>query len=143
MYVYGLVWMDFLCSTLYWTSAIKYTYKIAPPTLVGTMAALTGSVNWIIAKGLSSFVAGQLMGQNILTLSQMFRVFGVFVGTTTTFFYLIYLVFGRKLEADLSEKVEQKRLELEGKTGEKLKIEEMIENYVPGVHNDSVTITSF
>ncbi len=52
--------MDALCMTLYWTAAIKYTYKIAPPTLVGTMAALTGTMNWVIAKGLSSFAAGQL-----------------------------------------------------------------------------------
>lgn len=49
-YIYGLAWLDALCATLYWTSAIMYSYKIAPPTLVGTMAALTGSVNWIVGK---------------------------------------------------------------------------------------------
>ena len=47
-YILGLAPLDALCITLYWTSAVKYSYKIAPPTLIGTMAAITGSINWII-----------------------------------------------------------------------------------------------
>ena len=36
---------------LYWTAAQKYANKVAPPSLVGTMTGIVGSVNWIIAKG--------------------------------------------------------------------------------------------
>ena len=49
-YLYGFSILDGISQGLYWTSAIKYSYKIAPPSLIGTMAALTGSVNWIIGK---------------------------------------------------------------------------------------------
>ena len=49
-YLYGFSILDGISQGLYWTSAIKYSFKIAPPSLIGTMAALTGSVNWIIGK---------------------------------------------------------------------------------------------
>jgi hypothetical protein len=49
-YAYGLSVLDFLTSTLYWTAAIKYAYKISPPSLIGTFAALSAAVNWIVGK---------------------------------------------------------------------------------------------
>ena len=48
--MYGLIWMDSLCLVVYWTSAVKYSYKIAPPTLVGTMAAIANSIQWVIGE---------------------------------------------------------------------------------------------
>ena len=51
-FLYGFSILDGVIQGLYWTAAVKYSFRIAPPTLVGTMAALTGSVNWIIGKNL-------------------------------------------------------------------------------------------
>ena len=50
-YAYGLACLQFLIGGLYWTAAQKYANKVAPPTLVGTMTGMVGSVNWIISKG--------------------------------------------------------------------------------------------
>ena len=50
-YAYGLACLQFLIGGLYWTAAQKYANKVAPPSLVGTMTGIVGSVNWIIAKG--------------------------------------------------------------------------------------------
>ena len=49
-YGYALAWLDFWAGTLYWTAAMKYAFKIAPPTLVGTMAAMSGSTIKLIQK---------------------------------------------------------------------------------------------
>ena len=35
-----------------WLAAMTYAYKIAPPALIGTMAAVTGAVNWILGTSL-------------------------------------------------------------------------------------------
>ena len=42
--------------TLYWISCVTYSYKLAPPTLIGTMAALAGSFQWVIAKVIYIFL---------------------------------------------------------------------------------------
>ena len=139
-YGYALAWLDFWAGTLYWTAAIKYAYKIAPPALVGTMAALTGSVNWIIAKGLSSFVAGQLLERTSLNLQKLFQLTSIFVSVASTIFYVIFWIVGRKLEVKRAKIVEEKRLELEEKAKkssnsmemtEKPPIEEFVQNYGP------------
>ena len=49
-YAYGLILLNFWISALYWTTAMKYSHTIAPPQYVGTMAAMSASVNWIICK---------------------------------------------------------------------------------------------
>ena len=139
-YAYALAWLDFWAGTLYWTAAIKYAYKIAPPALVGTMAALTGSVNWIIAKGLASFVAGQILEKTSLNLQELFQWTSVVVFVASTLFYIIFWIVGRKLEVKRAKEVEEKRLELEEKAkktsmemSEKPTIEEFVQSYGPTV----------
>ncbi len=75
--------MEVLTYHLGWLAALTHSYKIAPPPLIGTMAAVPGAINWIVgklnkvyqnkdlrhchfltAKGLGSFVAGQLIDKN-------------------------------------------------------------------------------
>ena len=41
----------FLTDGLYWTSAVKYGFKVGPPELVGTMTGVISSIQWIIGKG--------------------------------------------------------------------------------------------
>ncbi len=42
--------MEVLIFHLGWLSALTYSYKIAPPPLIGTMAAVTGAINWIVGR---------------------------------------------------------------------------------------------
>ena len=102
------------------------------------MAALTGSVNWIIAKGLSSFIAGQLLERTSLNLQKLFQLTSIFVSVAATIFYVIFWIVGRKLEVKRAEIVEEKRLEMEEKAKkssmeliEKPPIEEFVQNYGP------------
>ena len=104
------------------------------------MAALTGSVNWIIAKGLSSFIAGQLLERTSLNLQKLFQLTSIFVSVVATIFYVIFWIVGRKLEVKRAEIVEEKRLEIEEKAKkssnsmeliEKPPIEEFVQNYGP------------
>lgn len=69
----------------------------------------------LLAKGLSSFVAGQLVGNEILTIGEMFRVISLYTTVAATTFYLVYICFGRKLEVKQAEKVDKERQELEAK----------------------------
>ena len=97
---------------------MTYGYKIAPPALIGTMAAMTGSVNWVIAKGLASFIGGQLIDAEILTIVEVFMYGSAFCGAWAGLSYLLYLAFGRKKAQKIIEKNEAERLEMEGKNSE-------------------------
>ena len=112
-YAYGLALLHFLIGGLYWTSAVKYGFKIAPPTLVGTMTGLVGSVNWIIAKGLSSYIAGLFISQIDLSISETFRYFSAYCAGLATLFYIIYVIFGRQLEQKRFTKVKAERDKIE------------------------------
>ena len=61
-YAYGLACLQFLIGGIYYTAAQKYANKVAPPTLVGTMTGMVGSVNWIISKGEVKRVLSRLLG---------------------------------------------------------------------------------
>ena len=50
-YACGLAVFMFLTDGLYWTSAVKYGFKVGPPELVGTMTGVISSIQWIIGKG--------------------------------------------------------------------------------------------
>ena len=97
---------------------MTYGYKIAPPALIGTMAAMTGSVNWVIAKGLASFIGGQLIDAEILTIVEVFIYGSAFCGVWASLFYFLYLVIGRKKAQKLISRNEAERLEMEGKNKE-------------------------
>ena len=99
-----------------------------------------GSVNWIIAKGLSSFAAGQILQHTSLNLQQLFQLASLYTSAATTLFYIIFWIWGRKLEWKRAAKVEEQRLALEAKAkesgteiDEKPAIEEFVQNYGPTV----------
>ena len=90
---------------------------------------------YFAAKGLSSFGAGQLVGQGIFTTGEMFQVASLFTASAATIFYAIYWIIGRKFEKELVSKIEQKRLEM----GEKPQIEKMVQSYLPGIDLGDLT----
>ena len=101
---------------------------------------ISGSVNWIIAKGLSSFAAGQILQHTSLNLQQLFQLSSLYTSAATTLFYIIFWIWGRKLERKRAAKVEEQRLALEAKgkesgteLDEKPAIEEFVQNYGPTV----------
>ena len=92
------------------------------------------------AKGLSSFGAGQLVGQNILTINGMFQAASLYTACAATIFYVIYWVIGRKLELNLVTKIEQEKQQIQE---QKPQIERRLETYVPGLQIlDSIVVTS-
>ena len=91
---------------------MSYAYKLAPPTLIGTMAALLNTVEWVISKGISSFVGGQILELGI-SLTDLVVYTSIFCATWATMFYCIYVLFGRSIDKILIEKNEAKRLEME------------------------------
>ena len=91
---------------------MNYTYKLAPPTLIGTMAALLNTVEWVISKGISSFVGGQILELGI-SLTDLVVYTSIFCATWAIIFYCIYVLFGRSIDKILIEKNEAKRLEME------------------------------
>ena len=92
---------------------MSYAYKLAPPTLIGTMAALVNSVIWVIMKGIGSFVGGQILELGI-SLTDLVVYSAIFCATWASIFYSIYVLFGRSIDKKLIEKNETKRLEMEG-----------------------------
>ena len=100
------------------------------------LSIFKGSVNWIIAKGLSSFAAGQILQHTSLNLQQLFQLASLYTSAATTLFYIIFWIWGRKLERKRAAKVEEQRLALEAKAKEsgseiddKPAIEEFVQNY--------------
>ena len=92
---------------------MNYAYKLAPPTLIGTMAALLNSVIWVVTKGISSFVGGQILELGI-SLTNLVIYSAIFCAIWASTFYGIYVLFGRSIDKTLIEKNETKRLEMEG-----------------------------
>ncbi len=99
-YAFALAAMNVFVSTLYWVAVITYANKVAPPTLIGTMAALTATVNWVMGT-ISGFIAGQLIEHTPMTTQQVFLLFAAICFGGASLFYAIYLTIGRKLERKL------------------------------------------
>ena len=112
-FIYGLAVFDSFGYTLFWITAMTYSYKLAPPTLIGTMAAMAGSVEWVISKGSSSLIGGQILDYGI-SKTNLFIYTSIICSIWATVCYLIYILFGKHIEKELIEKNEAKRLELEG-----------------------------
>ena len=91
---------------------MSYAYKLAPPTLIGTMAALLNAVEWVISKGISSFIGGQILELGI-SLTNLVVYSAIFCAVWASIFYSIYVLFGRSIDKILIEKNEAKRLEME------------------------------
>ena len=92
---------------------MSYAYKLAPPTLIGTMAALLNAVEWVISKGISSFIGGQILELGI-SLTNLVVYSAIFCAVWASIFYSIYVLFGRSIDKKLIDKNEAKRLEMEG-----------------------------
>ena len=89
---------------------------------------------------MASFAAGQLLQHTSLNLQQLFQLASLYVSAATTLFYIIFWIWGRKLERKRVAKVEEQRLALELKAKEskseiveKPPIEEFVQNYGPTV----------
>ena len=92
---------------------MSYAYKLAPPTLIATMAALLNSVIWVVTKGIASFVGGQILKMGI-SLTNLFIYSAILCAIWVSVFYIIYVLFGRSIDKKVIEKNEAKRLEMEG-----------------------------
>ena len=90
---------------------MNYAYKLAPPTLIGTMAAMLNSIDWVIMKGIGSFVGGQLLELG-MSITNLFMNSAIFCAIWASTFYLIHILYGRQLAMKLIKKNEVKRLEL-------------------------------
>lgn len=62
-------------------------------------------------KGISSFLAGQIISHAGLNISETFQAFSIYCSSAATIFFIIYIVKGRKLEVIRIEKVEKERAE--------------------------------
>jgi hypothetical protein len=49
-YAYGLFALDFTNMGLSWIAAITYAYKIAPPNLAATVAAIANTIHFVLGK---------------------------------------------------------------------------------------------
>ena len=81
-----------------------YAYKIAPPDLIATTAAVAGIFLWTAGKGIGSLVGGQLT--EILELTEVFFYTAIFGAIMSSFIKVIRLVFGRKWERKVLEEKE-------------------------------------
>ena len=112
-FIYGIGALDAIFQTLFWIAAMSYAYKLAPPTLIATMAALLNSVIWVVTKGIASFVGGQILEMGI-SLTNLVVYSAIFCAIWVSVFYIIYVLFGRSIDKKVIEKNEAKRLEMEG-----------------------------
>ena len=108
---------------------MSYAYKLAPPTLIATMAALLNSVIWVVTKGIASFVGGQILEMGI-SLTNLVVYSAIFCAIWASIFYSIYILFGRSIDKILIEKNEAKRLEMEGENNKSGDIEQSEKDFI-------------
>ena len=75
------------------------------------MAAMLNSLDWVITKGIGSFVGGQLLELG-MSITNLFINSAIFCAIWASTFYLIHILYGRHLDMKLIKKNEAKRLEL-------------------------------
>ena len=146
--MYGIFAFDCLANTLFWIASVNYAYKLAHPTLIGTMAAMLNSIDWVIMKGIGSFVGGQLLELG-MPITNLFINSAIFCAIWASTFYLLHIFYGRKLDMKLIKKNDVKRLEfLKGQkshtnTFELTKNSE--KEFIPVVNitNELISITHF
>ena len=78
-----------------------YAYKIAPPDLIATTAAVSGVFQWTAGKGVGSFVGGQLT--EILEITQVFFCTAIYGVVMASCIMLVRVAFGRKWEKKVLE----------------------------------------
>ena len=80
-------------------------------------------------QGIGSFTGGQIIEHKILNLSGVFVYYGIGCTIWSTVVYIIYILFGRKIEKKLINENEAKRLIMEGQKtqseNEKIEIQEL------------------
>ena len=81
-----------------------YAFKIAPPDLIATTAAVAGLFQWTAGKGVGSFVGGQLT--EILDITQVFFCTAIFGAIMSSCIMCIRVAFGRKWEREVLEEKE-------------------------------------
>ena len=81
-----------------------YAFKIAPPDLIATTAAVAGVFQWTAGKGVGSFVGGQLT--EILEITQVFFCTAIFGVVMSSCIMSIRVAFGRKWERRVLEEKE-------------------------------------
>ncbi len=107
-YALALALLDGPSVALQWTATLYYGFKICPPDLVGTMASLSGTFQWVVGKGIGSFAGGQLSGP--LGLPGVFIYSGSVLAAATSVVWLLYRIWGGRWEADV---LERKRIVVE------------------------------
>ncbi len=113
--------LDALVNALPWAGILHYGYKITPPDLVGTMAAMIAMFQFVIGnclhmcayfatalnefictgKGIGSFVGGQL--NELLGTPNLFKLTGASTVGAATLVIIVYHTIGKKWEKKVLE----------------------------------------
>ena len=97
-----------------------YAYKIAPPDLIATTAAVAAAFLWTLGRGAGSFVGGQLT--EILELTEVFFCTAIFGVVMCCCVMSVKVTLGRKWEKKVLEEKEVVMQQMNsinsGRTGE-------------------------
>ena len=96
--------LDIATPTIPLVAKMFYAYKIAPPDLIATTAAVAAAFLWTIGRGAGSFVGGQLT--EILELTEVFFCTAIFGVVMCCFVMLVKVTLGRKWEKKVLEEKE-------------------------------------
>ena len=93
--------LDISTNSIPLVGKIFYAYKIAPPDLIATTAAMSGVFLWTAGKGVGSLVGGQLT--EILEITQVFFCTAIFGAIMSSCIMSIRVALGRKWERKVLE----------------------------------------
>ena len=106
-YAIPLSLFDFLTGTLCQVACNTYAYQIVPSHLAGTAASMVAITQYMVGRSFGSFVGGQLIEHLSLTIPNLFFVqIGITCGGVA-FMFVIYRIWGMKLEKDLVDSIKQ------------------------------------
>ena len=93
--------LDISTNSIPLVGKIFYAYKIAPPDLIATTAAMSGVFLWSVGKGFGSLVGGQLT--EVLEITEVFFCTAIFGAIMSSCIMSIRVAFGRKWERKILE----------------------------------------
>ena len=73
-----------------------YAFKVAPPDMIATTAAMADAFMWTVGKGVGSFIGGQLT--EVLEITQVFFCTAIFGAVASSCVMAIKMTVGRKWE---------------------------------------------